>query len=52
MGRWLSAEWHWYWTSVFPNLVASLIWGLPAFVTHHVLIKRHITRTQKGGSQT
>jgi hypothetical protein len=30
---------------VWPNLLASVMWGAPAFVTHHVLIRRHQART-------
>lgn len=30
---------------VWSNLLASLMWTGPAFVTHHVLIRRHHTRT-------
>lgn len=42
--------WNWFVTSVWPNLVASLLWTAPAFVTHHHLLKRHITKTQGGGN--
>jgi hypothetical protein len=34
-----------WWAAIWPNLAASLIWAAPAFTTHHVLIRRHITRT-------
>ena len=30
---------------VWSNLLASLMWTGPAFVTHHVLIRRHHART-------
>lgn len=33
-----------YWSSIWPNLAASLIWGTPALVTHHLLIRRHVDR--------
>jgi len=26
------------------NIVASVVWVTPAFIAHHVLLKRHITR--------
>jgi hypothetical protein len=40
MAAWVAANW----SAVWPNLEASLLWAAPAFITHHVLIKRHITR--------
>jgi len=42
------AMWTWFVASVWPNIVASVLWGAPAFITHHKLMKRHITRTQGG----
>lgn len=42
--------WHWFVSAVYPNLVASLLWAVPGLVTHHVLMRRHITRTL-GGSK-
>lgn len=30
---------------VVGNLIASALWALPAFITHHLLIRRHITNT-------
>jgi hypothetical protein len=41
--RYLAA---WFVAAVWPNLVASAIWGLPAgmgFVWHHRRIKQHIS---------
>lgn len=32
------------WGPVWPNLAASVIWAVPAFVWHHRAIKRHITQ--------
>jgi hypothetical protein len=40
MGSWLASNW----SAVWPNLEASLIWATPAFVTHHVLMRRHLDR--------
>lgn len=37
----LIGEW---WTAIWPNLAASVIWTTPAFIVHHKLLKRHITR--------
>lgn len=37
----LLASW---WTAIWPNLVASVIWSTPAFIAHHVLVRRHIDR--------
>jgi hypothetical protein len=43
--------WNDYWVQwVVQNLLPNLIWGVPAFTTHHILIRRHITRTC-GGSR-
>lgn len=36
---------HWFDSEVWPNLVANVVWGAPAFVTSHLLLRRHITRT-------
>lgn len=36
-----------WWAAIWPNLAASVIWGAPAFTTHHVLMRRHITRTHE-----
>lgn len=33
-----------FWSPVWPNLVASVLWAAPAFVAHHVLMRRHTTR--------
>lgn len=35
---------HRWYLELWPNLAASVIWGAPAFTTHHLLIKRHITK--------
>lgn len=37
----LSAFFSWPNGGVWANLLASLIWGVPAFVTHHRLMRRH-----------
>src|ERR1041385_5379561 len=37
----LLASW---WTAIWPNLAANVIWMTPAFVVHHVLLRRHVTR--------
>lgn len=36
--------WEW-WIQVWPNLAASVIVWLPAFVVHHLRIKAHVTKT-------
>lgn len=41
--------WSWFVSAVYPNLVASLLWAVPGFTVHHVLLKRHITKTLGGG---
>lgn len=33
-----------WWSALWPNLAASVIWATPAFVAHHRLIRRHIDR--------
>lgn len=33
-----------WWSAIAPNLEASLLWGVPGFVTHHLLTRRHVTR--------
>ena len=47
MGAWL---W-WAWLQIWPNLAASVIWAAPAFTVHHVLIRRHITRTYNNSTK-
>ena len=37
----LLASW---WTAIWPNLAANVIWMTPAFVLHHLLMRRHVTR--------
>lgn len=32
------------WLAVWPNIVASIIWATPAFVAHHLLLRRHHRR--------
>lgn len=32
------------WGQVWPNLLANGLWGAPAFVVHHVLMRRHSRR--------
>jgi hypothetical protein len=39
-----SLIWSW-WVAIWPNLAASVIWATPAFVAHHLLLRRHISRT-------
>lgn len=34
----------WFITEILPNLVADAMYGTPAFVVSHVLLRRHITR--------
>lgn len=29
---------------VWSNLLASLLWGAPAFAAHHIAMRRHVTR--------
>lgn len=43
MGTW-RAFFSWPSGGVWANLLASLLWGAPAFVAHHVLMRRHTTR--------
>lgn len=33
-----------WWTAIWPNLAASVIWATPAFVLHHKWLKRHVDR--------
>lgn len=40
MSGWLAGAW----SAIWPNLAASVLWATPAFVTHHVLLRRHISR--------
>lgn len=34
--------WSWLFTAVWPNLLASLLWAVPAFVWHHRRIARRL----------
>jgi hypothetical protein len=43
MGAWLLGAWG----AIWPNLAASAIWSTPAFIAHHVLIRRHLTRVHQ-----
>ena len=36
---------HWFVAEVWPNIVASVLWSTPAFITSHLLLRRHITQT-------
>jgi hypothetical protein len=36
--------WEW-WLQIWPNLAASAVVWLPAFVWHHRRIKAHVTKT-------
>lgn len=38
---WLNRD---FWGPVWPNLVASVVWAVPGFTVHHVLMRRHTTR--------
>lgn len=42
------------WAQLYPNLLADVIYATPAFVVHHVLIRRHITneheKSRRGSS--
>lgn len=40
MSAWLLGAWG----QVWPNLAASVIWATPMFVTHHLLLRRHLSR--------
>lgn len=33
-----------WWLAIWPNLAANVIWMTPAFVAHHVLLRRHLRR--------
>lgn len=45
------ADWLWgAWLQIWPNLAANVIW-VPAAALHHVLLKRHITRTMQPPSK-
>lgn len=35
--------WGWF-DAVYPNLAANVVWLSPAFIAHHVLLRRHINR--------
>ncbi len=41
----LSAFFAWPNGGVWSNLLASLIWVAPTFLTHHTLMRRHQTKT-------
>lgn len=32
-----------WWGQLWPNLLASVLWGAPGFTIHHVLTRRHVT---------
>lgn len=34
--------WSWFVAAVWPNLVASLMWAVPAFAWHHRRISRRL----------
>jgi len=37
-----------WWTQLWPNLIASLLWAAPGFTVHHLLMRRHVsTETAK-----
>lgn len=33
-----------FWSQVWPNLAASVIWATPLFVVHHVRLMTHLDR--------
>lgn len=42
---WLLGQLAWPgWAQVYPNILASIIWATPAFLTHHLLLRRHHRR--------
>lgn len=45
------AGWLWWaWLQIWPNLAANIIW-VPVAATHHVAIKRHISRLHEQSRQ-
>jgi hypothetical protein len=36
--------WPWFVASVWPNIVASVLWTTPALWWHHRKIKKHVTQ--------
>lgn len=32
-----------WWTQLWPNIVADLLWALPGFTINHILLRRHHT---------
>jgi hypothetical protein len=40
----VSLLWNW-WGQIWPNLAASAITTGPMFITHHLLLRAHITAT-------
>lgn len=38
---WLNRD---VWGPIWPNLIASVLWAVPGFTVHHVLMRRHTTR--------
>lgn len=45
MNHALSSFFSWPDGGVWANLLASLLWGTPAFVVHHKLMRRHHEKT-------
>jgi hypothetical protein len=36
--------WPDFWTAVYPNVLASLIWAIPGFTAQHIALRRHHRR--------
>lgn len=51
MVSWVSAFFSWPGGGVWSNIVAAAIWAVPGFTAHHVLIRRHHTRTTQKQTQ-
>jgi hypothetical protein len=33
-----------WWSAIWPNLAASVIWATPTFLLHHRALKRHVDK--------
>lgn len=33
-----------WWSQLWPNLLASVLWAAPGFTINHILLRRHHTR--------
>ncbi|HXR74010.1 hypothetical protein [Actinocrinis sp.] len=47
----LSAFFAWPSGGVWSNLLAAAMWAVPGFTTHHLLIRRHQTKTVKAQTE-